>query len=209
MPFNELLNLSVLISIFITIITLARQVIGMKSFGICVPLILSFAFLSIGLKAGLLIFIITLLSGLGLRTLLKHFRLLYLPRLALILLGASIGLSAALALVPENWLPPLNSSFLLSFVAIVALTEKFITTKIEKSQRTFWLLILETLLIVSISCFIGRNVFSQNLISHYPFIILIAAIFINIFLGRWTGLRIYEYWRFREVIKNAELPGKK
>ncbi len=137
MPFNELLNLSVLISIFITIIALARQVIGMKSFGICVPLILSFAFLSIGLKAGLLIFIITLLSGLGLRTLLKHFRLLYLPRLALILLGASIGLSAALALVPENWLSPLKSSFLLSLVAIVALTEKAITTKIEKSQRIF------------------------------------------------------------------------
>jgi len=34
-------------------------------------------------------------------------------------------------------------------------------------------------------------------------------VIINIFLGKWTGLRFSEYFRFREVIKHVELPEKK
>jgi len=34
----------------------------------------------------------------------------------------------------------------------------------------------------------------------YPWIILLSVP-INIFLGKWTGLRLSEYLRFKEVIK--------
>jgi len=34
----------------------------------------------------------------------------------------------------------------------------------------------------------------------YPWVVLFTIPF-NIFLGKWTGLRFSEYWRFRDVLK--------
>jgi hypothetical protein len=34
--------------------------------------------------------------------------------------------------------------------------------------------------------------------------LIFVFLLINIILGRWTGLRLFEYIRFREVLKHAK-----
>jgi len=45
--------------------------------------------------------------------------------------------------------------------------------------------------------------FLQNLMLSYPEIILLLIV-VNFLLGKWTGLRLFEYIRFREVMKHTE-----
>ena len=38
---------------------------------------------------------------------------------------------------------------------------------------------------------------------------VLLTLVVNAFLGRWTGLRLREYFRFREVLKYVDDPKKK
>ena len=73
---------------------------------------------------------------------------------------------------------------------------------VRKSRVTITMM-LETTLVSLICYWIVEWQYLQNLILSYPEIILLL-ILINLGLGRWTGLRIFEYIRFREVMKHAE-----
>ncbi|RLF04208.1 MAG: hypothetical protein DRJ64_07265 [Thermoprotei archaeon] len=210
MDFNNLFqnipNLILMLPIIGTIIAFSRQVIGIKGFGIYIPLLLTLSFLNIGLKYGLLMFIIILLLGTGLRLLLKKPRLLYLPRIAIILTLITLVVFLILQI---NFLNKVYSKNILSVLIMIALLEKFISTQIERGRRGAFILTSETIG-VSILCYYVANFkLLQNIVSNYPIYVILVILLINVFLGKWTGLRISEYFRFREAIRHIELPKKK
>jgi len=61
----------------------------------------------------------------------------------------------------------------------------------------------ETVLAALVCVFIVQWSFLQSLILAYPELILLT-VGVNVFLGRWTGLRLVEYFRFREVFKHIQ-----
>jgi hypothetical protein len=83
---------------------------------------------------------------------------------------------------------------------MITLVEKFVAVQIEKGGRAAVILALETLFISVIGYYIASWHFLINAILQYPWISLFT-IPINVFLGKWTGLRLSEYFRFRQVIK--------
>jgi hypothetical protein len=83
---------------------------------------------------------------------------------------------------------------------MITLVEKFIATQIEKGNKTAFYLALETLIISVIGYFLLKWGGLIKMIIAYPWMILLT-IPINILLGKWTGLRISEYFRFKEVFK--------
>jgi hypothetical protein len=75
-----------------------------------------------------------------------------------------------------------------------------VAVQIEKGNKTAMILAVETLFISLLGFFIANwNIFIK-LIILYPWIILLTVP-VNILIGRWTGLRLSEYWRFKEIIK--------
>ena len=82
---------------------------------------------------------------------------------------------------------------------MITLVEKFVATQIEKGDRMAILLAAETLFISLVGYFIASSFFFQNLIITIPWIVLLT-IPINILLGRWSGLRLTEYVRFRNIL---------
>jgi hypothetical protein len=91
---------------------------------------------------------------------------------------------------------------------MITLVEKFVAVQIEKGSRAATILSLETL-IISIFCYsIASWGFLIKSVQLYPWIVFIA-IGITILLGKWTGLRISEYFRFKEIIKHDYLDKKK
>ena len=83
---------------------------------------------------------------------------------------------------------------------MITLVEKFIAVQIEKGNRAAVVLSLETLLISVVGYYIASWHFLVSAILVYPWISLLT-IPVNIFLGKWTGLRLSEYFRFRQIIK--------
>jgi len=202
--------LVLLLPIVVTIVSLARQVIGFRVFGIYVPSILAIIFLDIGIKYGLILFIVIIFFGTLMRYLLQRHRLLYLPKMAIILTAISIGM--VLFLISSSYFNfiYLAQGAVFSILLMILLAEKFIEAEIEKGPLESLKLTIETLLISIGTVFLVRWSVVQNFLLLHPEIIILAIIF-NFSLGRWAGLRLREYIRFNDVIKaqEGEKKGKK
>ncbi len=206
---QETIVFLLLLPVAATIVAFARQVIGIKGFGIYTPLILAFAFWSIGLKYGLAFFVTIFLAGSLARLALKKIRMLYLPRMAIILTFTTLAILALLLIAPllGQSGPPYSSIF--AILIMITLVEKFVAAQIERGPKGAVLLTAETLFL-SLVCY-GAIVcpWAKNQALNFPLWTIVGALLINFILSKWTGLRLSEYFRFKTVIKEVELPEKK
>jgi len=191
------------------IIAFARQIIGLKGFGIYTPLIISFAFLATGLKYGLAFFITILLVGTLMRFLVKKFRLLYLPRMAIVLTAVAVAILGVFLEGAYSGRTGLITASIFAILIMITLVEKFVNAQIERGARQAIILTSETLILSVICYWVASWTWLQNLVLLYPLWIILGSIIINVLLGKWTGLRLSEHFRFRKVFKHVELPEKK
>ena len=206
---KETIVLLLMLPVIATIIAFARQVIGIRGFGIYTPLIISFAFLATGLKYGLAFFAVILTTGTLARFIVKRFRLLYLPRIAIVLIAVAIAtLVVFLEGAYSGRIGIINTS-IFAILIMITLVEKFIAAQIERGAEKAVILTIETLLLSMICYWVISWLWLQNIILSFPLLVVLGSIIINIILGKWTGLRFSEYFRFKEVIKRIELPEKK
>lgn len=208
----ETVVLILMLPIVVTIIAFFRQVIGIKAFGIYTPALITFAFAAIGANAdnvwkgaqyGVAIFVAVILIGTIMRYVLKRFRLLYLPRVALLITIVSLSTLGLLVVGGMFQRTGWASVSIFPILIMITLVEKFVATQIEKGARTAIILSFETLLI-SLVCYAVLSWQALiSFISMHSWVVLFTIV-INIFLGKWTGLRLTEMIRFKDVIKNAE-----
>ncbi|OGI22807.1 MAG: hypothetical protein A3E91_03875 [Candidatus Moranbacteria bacterium RIFCSPHIGHO2_12_FULL_40_10] len=189
--------------IIATIIAFLRQIVGIKAFGIYTPSIVIFALLGTGLKYGVAIFVSVILVGMVARFLLKGLRLLYLPRLAITLSLVAFSILVILMTGGSLQRTGLAAVSIFPLLMIIILVEKFIAAQIEKGGKTAMVLALETLIISLVGYYVIKNGYLIKTVVLYPWIVLLTVP-INIFLGKWTGLRLSEYWRFREILKKSK-----
>lgn len=201
-PF-ETIKLILMLPIIATFIAFLRQVIGIKAFGIYTPLLITFAFLATnGVRYGIVIFVMIILIGMLMRIALKSFRLLYLPRVAIMLTVVALSILVMLALSGSLKRTGLASVSIFPILIMITLVEKFIAVQIEKGDRAALLLALETLIISILGFYLASWQALIHFIALYPWAILFT-IPLNIALGKWTGLRLSEYLRFGEIIKRS------
>lgn len=206
---QETISLLVMVPIVATIIAFSRQFIGVKGFGIYTPLIISFAFLSTGLKFGLALFLAILLVGTLSRLVVKKLRLLYLPRMAVIIIAVTVAVIAVMYWAIAANQTEIIAASVFAILIMISLVEKFIAAQTEQGARRALILTTETLILSVVSFWVISWPWLQNIVLRYPVWVVVLSLLANLLLGRWTGLRLFEYYRFREVIKNVELPKKK
>lgn len=208
---QETLILILMLPIVATIIALARQVVGIKGFGIYTPLIIAFAFWAIGLRYGLIVFTVIILIGSLMRFIVKRFRLLYLPRMAIVIIGVTVAIIVLFSIGAYSGKLQLTNTVVSVFAVLImiSLVEKFIAAQIERGTREAIFLTSETLILSIVCFFIVSWSWLQNIVLTYALWVIVGSLAVNILLGKWTGLRLSEYYRFREVIRHVELPKKK
>lgn len=195
---RESIILILLIPIVATIIVFTRQVIGLQTFGIYIPTLITLTIFSTGIKYGLFIFAVLFVSATLLRLVIKQFKLLYLPRMALVLSLTAFIILTLFVLGGLTNRTGLIDLSIFPILILIILIEKFITVQIEKGFVKSLKPSMGTIL-VSIGCyFIVSWEALRTLIIAYPETILLTLI-INILLGKWAGLRLSEYIRFRQV----------
>ena len=214
-PDNTII-LILLLPVIATVIAFMRQVIGVLTFGMYTPTILTLTFWLLGLKFGLLTFIVLFGIGTLTRSILKRFRILYIPKMAIIITVVSLSIFAILtiSIALELFDAKFFSLTIFPLLIMSTLTEKFVSIQNDKGFKAAFIVMVKTLLVSVIALFlIGGEIdlllfkakweFIRNLMLSYPETIFLI-LFINFFLGRWTGLRLLEYIRFREVFRHAE-----
>ncbi len=199
MPAN-VLALILLLPIVATLIALARQIIGFKTFGIFIPSLITLSFLAIGLRYGILVFTLILLVGTIGRFLLRRLRLLYLPRMAILITVVSLAILGLWAVGVYFKVTEVISVSVFPILVMIILVEQFVSAQIEKGARSAIILTIETLVISVIAYYVAGWEFLRAFILNTPEWIF-ALIPINVLVGMYSGLRLWELWRFREVTK--------
>jgi len=194
-----------------TLVAFFKQVVGLTTFGVYTPSVLTLSFLAIGLKLGLIVFIVVVFTSVLTRKVIKRYRLSYTPRLAIILSFVSLAIFAAIVLL--TWLAPLGdyhrvtsliATSIFPMLIMSTLAEKFVSIQTEKGSYSAIRLLLEVMF-VSVACYfvVGKWKYLHTLVLSTPEIIFFF-IFVDVLLGRFTGLRLTEYIRFHDVIKKTE-----
>jgi len=210
----DTITLLLLFPIVITIVVVLRQIIGIQAFGIYTPTIITIAFVFIAqenfwdIKYAIAIYTIVLSVGMGMRYTLKKLRLLYLPRVAINLTVVTFSVIITLAIAGYFNRTGFASMSIFPIIIMIMLVEKFVTVQIEKGNKTAIILAIETLIIALIgytilspTTEIGRYMISLVLVHPLTVLLIIP---INIFIGKWTGLRVNEYLRFHDVLKKIK-----
>lgn len=192
--------LILMLPVIATILSFSRQVIGIKAFGIITPAMTALSFLVLGLSYGLIVFAAVLLSGTLTRIIVRRWHLLYLPRMALVLTSVSFAILILLGLGVASDNVNVLSFSIFPVLILTLLAEEFIAVQFTSGGRRA-LTITAWTLALSIACyFIVSWQLLRTLILSYPEIILLA-IPLNIIIGRFTGLRLTEYIRFRNLLR--------
>ena len=214
-PFDTVM-LILFLPIVVTVITFFRQIVGIKAFGIYTPAMITFAFLIIGMQSGNLMngvkygvtmFIMVIVVGTMSRVFMKRFRLLYLPRMAIVITLVAFVTLAVLMVSGSFHRTGLANVSIFPILIMITLVEKFVSTQIDKGSRVAIILSVETLAISLIAYFLIGLPALVIFVKKYPLAVLFTIV-INIFLGRWSGLRVTEYFRFNNII-NGKNDSKK
>jgi len=199
----ETIVLLLLLPVIASIIAGARHLIGIRGFGIFLPAALSVVFLATGPVAGIGLFLVIVVVSTLFRLLLRKItiKLQYLPRMALILWAVVLGVLGILFASPLYGQFGIPEVSIFPVLILVLLSEDFTRVQLGKSARVAVGLTSETLILALVSF----TILSLRPVQYFallnPEIILLGAAVFNIFIGRYVGLRLIEYWRFRRLIR--------
>lgn len=197
---SQIVILLLILPFIATILAFLKQVVGITTFGLFTPSIVALSLLALGWQIGIAFLLFILITGYMTRSVMKKWRMLYIPKVAIILTVVSITLMILLAAATAFGLTfSRDTVFILLIMSTLA--ESFLNVKTNEGLYSAILGVGETLLAALLCVFIVQWSLLQSLVLAFPEIILLT-ILINAGLGKWTGLRLVEYFRFREVFKH-------
>lgn len=213
---DNTIALLLILPVIATVVAVMRQVVGMTTYGIYTPSIITLSFMIIGIYAGLLTLAAAIFIASLARILLKRVRMLFIPKMAIVI--TLVTLVLFILLISGIYLNLFDAQFLsiaiFPMLILSTLVEKFVTTKSGKGLSSAGFIMLSTV-IVSIIAYItaggeinlGFKILKfqaiENLMLNYPEIIFVIIVF-NFMLGKWTGIRIMERIKFREILRHTE-----
>jgi hypothetical protein len=180
-----------------------RQLVGLRGFGIFLPAALSVVFVAVGPVVGIGLFLLIVAISTLTRIVLRRLKvkLLYLPRMALILWLVSMGVLGVLFLTPVVSYPGITNVSIFAVLIVALLTEDFIRVQLGKSAKTAIRLTSETIILAYLTYIFLTLRGVQEFALLKPEIYLSLVLIFDLLLGKYSGLRLIEIWRFRKLMK--------
>ncbi|MCE5281612.1 MAG: UUP1 family membrane protein [Deltaproteobacteria bacterium] len=204
--FQGTFRILILVPIGALIISALRNVVGLPTFGIFMPLLIALAFRNTGTSYGVILFCGVLLVGYAARSYLDRLRLLLVPRLSVIL-TLVIGCFTVLALVGNRLgLREFMAVGLIPFVILTMTIERFFIIIEESGTREAFVTAAGSVAVAVATYGIISWEPLQLTFFVYPELILTVAA-LQILLGRYTGYRLSELLRFRSLGGAHDPPG--
>ncbi len=200
-------NTVVLILMFpliVAMVAAARHLIGIRGAGILTPALLSVAFLATGVWAGVALFIVILVVTMFGRSVLKSLKLQYLPRVSLLLWIVSGAVFMTLFGASIWHINQLVTVGIFPILILMLLAETFIDIQSGRSGSEARALIFQTFVLAMISSLLLGSEMVQRAVLIWPEIIFFGVALFDLFMGRYTGLRLSEYLMYRGVVKEDE-----
>lgn len=188
--------------------TIFRNLIGVQTFGTFTPILIALSFVHADWRTGLMVLLIVVIIGLAGRASLNSLKLLTVPRLSVVLTLVVLCLTMAISLLDYFRLTPAAQAVLLPMVILTMTVERFHISAEEDGFGCALKVLVGTLAVAFCSFAVLRLEGLGELLLSFPegeFII--AAVLILI--GRYTGYRLTELWRFRDIADASYTEGAK
>ena len=197
---QRLVEFLLLLPVAAFIVCLFRNLIGMQSFGTFAPALLGLSFRELRSMPGILVFTAIVLTGWLMRRLLDRYHLLQVPRMAVMLSLVVLVLITAIVTAAHESLPATKYVSLFPMVILVGMIERFWTLETEDGTGSSFRTLLETMIIVAvISLVLSLHALVSQLFRYPETLGLIIAG--QILIGRYTGYRLLELYRFRDFLR--------
>ena len=182
------------------LLVVLRNIVGIKTFGTFMPILIALAFRETQLLSGLVLFTILVTLGLTIRFYLEKLKLLLVPRLASVLIIV-IMLMLMMSILSHNLGIESGLSVALFPMVIITMTiERMSIVWEEKGSSDAIYQGIGSLVAASIAFQVMSNQFVEHLITVFPEILFII-LSVTLLLGRYTGYRLFELVRFRALVK--------
>lgn len=184
------------------IVAFMRTVIGIPTLGTFMPILVAIAFRETELAWGIALFVFISLAGLSLRFYLERLQLLLVPRLCSVLVLVII-LMLAISLVGAKLGIDRGFSIALFPVVILTMVIEHMSVVWEESGPGAALKEgLGSLVVAILGYLLMTDAYLNHIVFLFPEVLLILlALFI--LLGRYTGYRVTELLRFRDIVEVA------
>jgi hypothetical protein len=182
------------------LVAFSRNVVGVNGFGIFTPAVLSVAFLSTGIVTGLLLFGVILVTATISRLLIRRVKLPYLPRMAFLIWLVSLSVLGLLVLAPTLRVLALGDLGIFPILLFVLLAETFIDAQITRTVEAAVIMTVETLVLALLAFYIISSFLVQALVLLHPEVTALTILIFDLLIGKYTGLRLLEVWRFRDLL---------
>ena len=200
--------LLLLLPIGILVTAFFRNLVGVQTFGTCLPGLLALSFTYADLRTGLIILAVLLLAVLAARPPLARLKLLMVPRLGLTLTLAVLCLTLAISAM-NQFKVNLSAAGMLPALFIAAIIAERFLISMEDEGFRYALRILAGTVFVALLCLV---IVKQEALSRSVFIypeIHFGTAALLILIGRYSGYRLSELWRFRSFAKSDCAEAKK
>ena len=198
----ELLRILIMLPLGATVTVIFRNVVGVRAFGTFLPALIAVACRGTGLGWGLFGFAVLLAIVGAARFVLTRMNLLHTPKLAIMLtlvILAMIALSAGA--VGYGW-TSLGYLSLFPIAVTTLTTERFAITVEEESWGEALRVALQTAMVVCACYAVMESAAMQSVFLAFPELLLVVLA-VDVWLGRWMGLRLTEYRRFASLFSGA------
>jgi hypothetical protein len=197
---HEVMSLMLLLPLGALITAIFRNIIGIRTLGTFAPALLAMSFIYAAWSTGLVILITVLMAGYVGRKLLDRLHLLMVPRssivLTIIILFVVFGVSVIDYMAPASGV----RAVLLPLVILTILIERFFVTA-EEDGTTFAIQLVVGTFVVAAFCYLilSWEEIGQILLIYPELHFFTIAAFV--WIGRYSGYRLVELWRFRDMVK--------
>ncbi|MDH5327600.1 MAG: UUP1 family membrane protein [Gammaproteobacteria bacterium] len=198
---QNLLKILLMIPLGAFVVVIFRNVIGVETFGTFLPALIAAASRETGLLWGAIGFTLIILISSLVRRVLDSMQLLHSPKMAIMLTTVVIVMLIMTVLGVQFGLFELAHITLFP-IAILAITaERFAIIETEQGWRKAFKITASTLMVIAAAYVVMDSLFLQSMILAFPELLLVIVA-LNLWLGKWVGMRLSEFYRFRGLIFN-------
>ncbi|OGA45229.1 MAG: hypothetical protein A3F74_26685 [Betaproteobacteria bacterium RIFCSPLOWO2_12_FULL_62_58] len=186
----------VVIPVGILLLVVLRNIVGVKTFGTFMPVLIALAFRQTGLVWGIAFFCIVVGLGLAVRFYFERLKLLLVPRLAAVVIVVILIIAMLTVLSFKLGLERGLSIGLFPIVIMTMTIERMTVVWEERGPGEALQQGLGSL-VVGTMCYLVMNL---RIVEHLFFVfpeLLLAVLAVTLLIGRYSGYRLTELYRFR------------
>ncbi len=181
------------------LVVLMRNLIGFHTFGTFMPVLIALAFRETQLVSGIVLFSLIIALGLTIRFYFETLHLLAVPRVAAVLIVVVILMAAVTLLAHKLGFQSGLSVALFPMVVLAMTIERMSVVWEENGSRDALQQGAGSLVVASLAYVMMSAKQLTYLLFVFPELLLVVLA-ATLMLGRYTGYRLSELWRFREVL---------